>query len=292
MNKKKTTGVMLSVLAVLSLVLITAGVTYAFFSYVKEGETENKLSTATITFLYDELEAQSGNGINITDALPMSDADGKALTGENNVFDFKITSTSTGKAKIPYEVTARMSDDSNSSIADKVKLYLTTVDGGVETAVDTTLGTSGVVKTFAELTQTGKVNVSLATEKTIYNGEVPAETTDYSQNFRLRMWMSGEQNTAIDYSPLEFKHNTNSTLITSTAYYALSEDEKANYTRIAYVNDTTKQAMTQAEYDAADESTKAGYVASEQLYLYNGESFTVTVNVYANATVVSASSGE
>lgn len=286
MNKKKTTGIMLSVLGVLSLVLITAGVTYAFFSYTKEGETENKLTTTTITFLYNELNDQEGNGINITDALPISDTDGKALTGSDNVFNFKVTATSTGKASIPYEVTARMKSGSDTSLADKVKLYLTTVSGSTETAVSTTVSGDSV-KTFGELTQTSKVASSTATEKTIYTGEVPAQSNSYSQDFRLRMWMSGDSSSAIDYSPLEFKHNTSGALITSTAYYALSETEKANYTRIAYVNNTSKTAMTQAEYDAAGESAKAGYVASEQLYLYNGQSFAVTVNVYANATVVS-----
>ena len=44
--------------------------------------------------------------------------------------------------------------------------------------------------------------------------------------------------------------------------------------------------MTEAEYTAATEAERAGYEASEQLYLYSGQTFTVTVNVYANATVV------
>ena len=285
MNKKKTTGIMLSVLGVLSLVLITAGVTYAFFSYVKEGTTENTITTTTITFLYDELTSKEGNGIQITDALPMSDTDGKALTGTNNVFDFKITATSTGKASIPYEVTARMKNGSNEALADQVKLYLTTVNGDVETASPLTVN-GDVVKTFGSLTQTGKVDTDIATEKTIYNGTVPAESSAYSQDFRLRMWVSGDEDSAIDYSPLEFKHNTDKTLITSTKYYSLSETEKANYTRIAYVNNTTKTAMTEAEYTAATEAERAGYEASEQLYLYSGQTFTVTVNVYANATVV------
>ena len=41
---KKSTGLLLSILGVISLVLITAGVTYAFFSYTKEGLTENVIA--------------------------------------------------------------------------------------------------------------------------------------------------------------------------------------------------------------------------------------------------------
>ncbi|MCI5967336.1 MAG: hypothetical protein MRZ42_02995, partial [Tenericutes bacterium] len=145
---------------------------------------------------------------------------------------------------------------------------------------------------FANLTQTSKVSTDVAIEKTIYNGEVPASSTNYSQDFKLRMWIAGDGTTEngadTDYSPLEFK-KTDGTLITSTAYYALSEEEKANYTRIAYVDNTNKVALTEAEYNAlTSEEEKAKYVASEQLYLYNARSFTVTVNVYANATVVNA----
>lgn len=290
MNKKKTTGIVLSVVGVLSLVLITAGVTYAFFSYAKEGTTLNTISTGTITFLYDE-QNREGNGIEITDALPMTDDKGMVLSGSKNVFDFKVTATTTGKTSIPYEVTARMKKDSDASLADQIKLYLTTVDStSNETAAESTLD-NGKVKTFGSLTQSSKVDASVATEKTIYNGEVPADSKNYSQDFRLRMWLAGdttEGGVDTDYSPLEFK-KTDGTLITSTAYYALSDTEKAQYTRIAYVDNTNKVALTQAEYDAlTSEEEKAKYEASEQLYLYNARSFTVTVNVYANATVVNA----
>ena len=290
MNKKKTTGIVLSVIGVLALISITAGVTIAFFSYAKEGTTENTITTGTITFLYDEKEA-AGNGIKITEALPMSDTDGKALAGDNNVFNFTVTANTTSKTAIPYEVTARMKADSDKYLQDKVKLYLTTVNGGAETAAPLTVN-GDVVKTFANLTQTSKVGTDVAIEKTIYNGEVPASSTNYSQDFKLRMWLAGDETTEngadTDYSPWEFK-KTDGTLITSTAYYALSEEEKANYTRIAYVDNTNKVALTEAEYNAlTSEEEKAKYVASEQLYLYNARSFTVTVNVYANATVVNA----
>ena len=95
MNKKKTTGIVLSVIGVLALISITAGVTVAFFSYAKEGTTLNTISTGTITFLYDE-QNREGNGIEITDALPMTDDKGMVLSGSKNVFDFKVTATTTG----------------------------------------------------------------------------------------------------------------------------------------------------------------------------------------------------
>ena len=229
MNKKKTTGIVLSLLAVLSLVLITAGVTYAFFTYAKEGETENTITTGTITFYYDELAAV-GNGISIVDALPTDDATGKIQVGADKVFDFNITAQTSGSSSLPYEVTARMKDSSTLA-QDAVKLYLTTVQSGnVETDGPLTIAPDSSVRTFDTLTQSVTVPVGTAVEKTIYNGTIPASSANYTQDFRLRMWLSDQ----VDFSP--------------------EVDDNGN-----------------------------------DVYPYNGKTFSVTINVYANATVVSAS---
>lgn len=295
---KKSTGLLLSILGVISLVLITAGVTYAFFSYAKEGVTVNTISTGTITFYYDELE-ENGNGIQITDALPMSDTDGMALVGDNNVFNFKVTSTVSGNANIPYEVTARVKDGSTLS-SDQIKLYLTAT--GSETAgTNYTVNSDSSVKLFSELTAT-KVSVPAGTEeRTIYTGTVPAKTTSYSEDFTLRMWIKGDAGEEADYSPYEFVKTSavvdnsalnadtliaNGDFITSTAYYALTAEEQVNYQRVAYVNTTDRTIYTVSQ--TVTDTT--GFTASEQFYPLSGQTFTVTVNVYANnATVVSGS---
>lgn len=216
----------LLILALVLLVLVTAGVSYAFFNYTRMGETENTITTGTITFLYDEKEAV-GNGISIVDAYPMSDTKGMVQTGANNTFDFQILATATGNANIPYEVTARKKATSD-DIDANVKLYLTEVGTDSETSAPLTMNGS-TVKKFSELGDT-TVNVGDGiVEKTIYQDTVPANTTDYEKNFRLRMWISEDT----DYSPVE------------------DEDGTTNYPM-------------------------------------NNKTFTVTVNVYANATVVAA----
>jgi len=222
---KKQSRILL-ILALFLLVAVTAGVSYAFFNYTRFGTTENTITTGTITFLYDEQEAE-GNGIQITDALPTSDENGKALTGTDNVFDFRILATTTGNANLPYEVTARKKLDSD-TIDDLVKIYLTEVDGNSETAAPLTMdGTT--VRTYNTLTQTTVGVADGIVEKTIYQGTVPANSNNYEKNFRLRMWISEDA----DYSP--------------------TQDDEGNDT-----------------------------------YPMNNKKFTVTVNVYANATVVTA----
>ena len=210
--KKKQNILML--IALFGLIAITAGVTFAFFSYAKQGTTDNTLTTGTITFLYTEVSGV-GRGISIDDAYPISDTQGKAQTGEGKVFDFKITSDNSLDATIPYEVTARKKSDSTLD-EDAVKIYLTKVSGDTEEEV--------ILSKYSELTQTDKVLASTHVEKTIYNGKVPSNQTEtYEQNFRLRMWIDKD----VNFSPLP-----------------------------------------------------------DGTYPYNDKTFTITVNVYANAKVV------
>ncbi len=188
MNKKKT--MLLTLISILTLTLITLGVSLAFFNYMKKGTTENSVKTGTITFLYTEVDAK-GAGISIEDALPMTDEQGKAQTGNGNVFNFKVTSTTTKDVSIPYEVTARQSKDS--TLDNKmVRIYLTEVDGNTEKQL--------LLDNYNNLNQTSQSLVKAGViEKTIYTDTVPASSTNYEKNFRLRMWV--DENT--DFSPVK-----------------------------------------------------------------------------------------
>ena len=61
-DKKKS---ILMMVALLSVVAITVGVSFAFFNYAKLGTTENSITTSTITFLYTEVD-KVGAGITDT----------------------------------------------------------------------------------------------------------------------------------------------------------------------------------------------------------------------------------
>ena len=114
----------LGIFGILSLVLIAVGVSVAFFTYSKDGVTENTIKSGSITFLYDEIN-QSGNSIGIIDALPISDTQGKAST---NYFNFKIVSNSSTTNTIPYEITLRQKEGTD-NIGDIVKVYLAKTTG-------------------------------------------------------------------------------------------------------------------------------------------------------------------
>ena len=174
-NKSKQ--ILFSVFGILSLLVITVGVTYAVFSYTKEGTTDNVVTTGTLKFLYTENNT-NGNGISITEAEPISDTKGKELVGDNNVFDFKVEGTNTGSEVIPYEVTLRKKDTSTMS-EDNIKVYLQDGTDQTELLIPTL---------YSKLIQTN-IDVGSNIEKTLYKGEVSGNTNNYLKTFRLKMWL-------------------------------------------------------------------------------------------------------
>ena len=178
-SKKKQ--IIITLIAIISLIVITVGVTYAFFNYAKEGTTDNTIKTGSITFLYTELSGV-GKGISLTEAYPVADSIGKVQVGEGKVFDFKVTSNISMNSNIGYQVTARKKTDSTLDDS-AVKVYLTEVNGTEQELL---------LSKYSELNQTDRVNENKYTEKVLYEDTVPANTSNYEKNFRLKMWVSDD----------------------------------------------------------------------------------------------------
>ena len=178
-NKKKQ--IIITLIAIISLIVITVGVTYAFFNYTKEGTTDNTIKTGSITFLYTEVSGV-GKGISLTEAYPVADSIGKVQVGEGKVFDFKVTSNISMNSSIGYQVTARKK--TGSTLANSaVKVYLTEVNGTEQELL---------LSKYSELSQTDRVDANKYIEKVLYEDTVPANTKNYEKNFRLRMWVSDD----------------------------------------------------------------------------------------------------
>ena len=178
-NKKKQ--IIITLIAIISLIVITVGVTYAFFNYAKEGTTDNTIKTGSITFLYTEVSGV-GKGISLTEAYPVADSIGKVQVGEGKVFDFKVTSNISMNSNIGYQVTARKK--TGSTLANSaVKVYLTEVNGTEQELL---------LSKYSELDQTDKVDSSKYDERILYEATVPANTKNYEKNFKLRMWVSDD----------------------------------------------------------------------------------------------------
>ncbi len=175
MKKKKE--ILISIISLITVVIIVVGVSLAFFNYTQDGTTDNTLETGSITFLYTET-SEVGRGISITDALPMTDEEGKLLTGEGNVFDFNIAATTASNINIPYEITLEKLDESGIK-GECIKIYLTKVNGLIEEEL--------VLDTFTDLEQTTRTNDKI--EKVLYKGTIDVNE-NYNQDYRLRMWVT------------------------------------------------------------------------------------------------------
>ena len=179
--KNKNKQIIITLIAIISLIVITVGVTYAFFNYSRTGTTDNVVKTGGITFLYTEVSGV-GKGISLTDAYPIADSIGKVQVGEGKVFDFKVTSNISMNSNIGYQVTARKK--TGSTLANSaVKVYLTEVNGTEQELL---------LSKYSELDQTDKVDSSKFDERILYEATVPANTANYEKNFRLRMWVSDD----------------------------------------------------------------------------------------------------
>lgn len=172
--KKK---VLIFVIALFGLIVITIGTAFAFFTFTKNGSTENIIRTGNIAFHYDEISGK-GRGINLIDALPADSDEEEKLN--NNYFDFKITAES-DMAQIPYTVTAKLSEDTTLDL-DVIKVYLTEIVNGEETPI-----------LYTTLDQLPEVTFK-ENELELYKDTVPVNGSSYERKFRLRMWVAENTN--------------------------------------------------------------------------------------------------
>ena len=181
MIENNSKQVLLSVLGVAILVVAVVGVSFAAFTYSKAGEKVNTITTGTITMSYSE----DTNGINLKDALPMTDEQGKTLAGENNVFEFTVSANITGTTTINYAVTATKEPDSTLDDT-AVKVYLTDITSGGDAEVLAPTKVSGLGKTASDVS--GAPNDQYKLTSGTFN-------TTASKKYRLRMWVADDYST-------------------------------------------------------------------------------------------------
>ena len=178
-KEKKYEKFILSGALILLLIVSVVGITYAVFSYQREGEKNNVITTGSIIFTYTE----TTNGINLQNAMPTSDEIGKKLErSENNegYFDFNVSCSLAGTSRINYEVYATKLNVENPLSEEYVKMYLT--DGTTDQPI---LGYDNDVPTYYSL----KDSTVASGSKTLYTGSF---TNSGVQSFRLRMWLSDQ----------------------------------------------------------------------------------------------------
>lgn len=200
-NVKK--GTISSIIGAILIILIVVGVTYAFFSYTKTGETSNQISTGEISFQFID-----GDEINITNAFPISTAEGIALTGENNICTFVIKGN-IAQGDINYTITA-IEGDPSTDPSKTNRFY----DEGIFMYIESD-DVEGITFTPTEGYQEGKAVGALPL--VLGTGTVTART-ETTRNFTVKMWID---DSVVRIKDREDNTDTTDSIYTSDEYMSL-----------------------------------------------------------------------
>lgn len=181
-NKKQ---VILSIIGIFILVMTIIGVSYAAFTFTKQGQEENVVRTGTVTMTYTEAE----NGISIENAIPMEEEKGKLLAGEGEIFDFTVSASITGRTTINYEIVAEK--DESSTINDQyIRLYLeksSVKDGTYSSVLEPKAFTPSESKSDLGAPE-GVMQLDTGSFSTTDLEDISAKR-EFNQYYRLRMWV-------------------------------------------------------------------------------------------------------
>lgn len=175
--KRESSGkLFIIVIALLIFIITMIGLSLATFTYTKEKDSLNTISTGNIYLNYTE----DTNGINITDAYPINDEVGKALMDQNYYFDFSVEADISGNVVADYEVAAEKVNNSTLS-NDDVKLYLEKKN---ENAYEEVMAPKNFTP-LKESTDLGTLAGSMLLDKA-------SLSKSGTVNYRLRMWVDGD----------------------------------------------------------------------------------------------------
>ena len=173
---EKKNQVLMTVLGVFALVIVTVGVSYAFFTYSRTSTTNNTINTTTqpISFGFTE----SGQ-IALVDAVALPAEKGKVLA--DNVYTININANMPANSTVEYRITAvnntAPAEGKEALENSQVRAYLT--KGDTDVWENTTDGT----KLMSEIITSG-------TEGLLHSFTV--DTTNYhtiNDVYKLRIWL-------------------------------------------------------------------------------------------------------
>ena len=124
MNKEKLKNG-LTIGALIIMLIMVIGISYAAFTYSGLGKKENTITTGAISMSYTE----SSNTISMNNALPTTDTTGMTRTNSGEYFDFTVKSSIAGNTDINYEIAAK-EETGNTFSGNNIKYYLTSIDNG------------------------------------------------------------------------------------------------------------------------------------------------------------------
>ena len=196
MNKEKIKNG-LTIGALIIMLVMVIGISYAAFTYSGLGKKENTITTGAVSMSYEESE----NSINLVNALPTTQTTGKKRLNSGEYFDFTIKSSIRGNIDINYEIVAK-EEDGNTFDSNNIYYYLTKVNSdGSETEV------MAPRKYYAEKEENAYTGRP-AGVFSMFIGNL-AEQGETTITYRLRMWVDEAYNPQNDNGGLIYKAKVN-----------------------------------------------------------------------------------
>ena len=193
MNLKKKEDIVIVVMLVVMVIAII-GVSYAAFSFSKQGSVPNKITTGSITMTYTESE----NTITLGNALPTTDETGTTRLKDGEYFDFTVSSEIVGDVNINYEISAKEVGEGTID-GSNIKLYLTELVDGEEQSLMSP-------EVYNEESSSNEYTGRPANEMSLYTSSMNASE---EHHYRLRMYVTEEYNPQGDGGGLTFKAQVN-----------------------------------------------------------------------------------
>ena len=188
MEKKKE--LVISVIGVFLLFIVVIGISYAVWSKTFIGTQENSINTGYVSFSYTESDT---NVIEIHNAVPIADDNGKILSGNEEMFDFSVSANFAGVTSIDYEIYATPIIQTIDS--EYIKVYLTDQnDNPVGIYADEPVPTYNLLE-----------DSNVEDSKTIYKSSLTK--SGEVANYRLRIWVASNFNVPDESQKFAFKVN-------------------------------------------------------------------------------------
>lgn len=217
---EKKNQVLMTVLGVFALVIVTVGVSYAFFTYSRTSTTNNTINTTTQDIKFGFTES---GGIALTDAVALPAEKGKVL--DTNVYTININANMPANSTVEYRITAinnTKAEAPKTALENtQVRAYLTKAGAPVWETKDTANNNNDGTKLMSEIIS------GEATEGLLHSFTV--DTSDYTtitDSYELRIWLDKEASgNVIDANDRNEEGNTTGTINGATdGSYTVGDD--------------------------------------------------------------------
>lgn len=202
MVQTESKQILLSIISIAILIIAFVGVSYAMFTTVFKDSQINSISTGTISL---NLKNNTGS-LSMKNVMPISDAEGMKLDGDNNVYDFTVQSILSAKTTLNYEIYVEKIESDKPTLSNSsVRFYLERFEDNIYKATSITQ----TPQPFVPLEDSSFLG-SKKGSMVLYSGTLSNMTNqnqEIKDNFRLRMWVA--QDTVIDSVSRDFNIKLN-----------------------------------------------------------------------------------